>query len=307
MFPTPERVVNRWPFPRALLDLLSPSGDGDWVCKGLLARARHGVGSTNGPALVTFASPSETLSGVRCPLILSVGVCRPCGKRLPFVLDLGSSHGVVIDLPLHRYRRLVSTPSGPAAPKSCRGADLRGDLPSDAEPPLARSCHLPDSFRPCRSSRLRRFAPPGTSQVCCTLKPIMGFAKLRVFGACWLHLVPTCRSRSYGSSPPRRRYPEGRPVQTLPRFIPALFRRRAVGIHLDEAGRRHPPTVPVGAPPFEAFPSLSAVTRQPQFVSALRLPPPYSGNPSALVTPFVLLGHEAAGHREACLLAVGPE
>lgn len=32
------------------------------------------------------------------------------------------------------------------------------------------------SFRPCRSTRLRRFTPPKASQVCCTLQPILGFA-----------------------------------------------------------------------------------------------------------------------------------
>jgi hypothetical protein len=42
--------------------------------------------------------------------------------------------------------------------------------------PSVQPCHLPDSFRPCRSSRLRRLAPPGAFKVCCTLKPIMGFA-----------------------------------------------------------------------------------------------------------------------------------
>lgn len=40
----------------------------------------------------------------------------------------------------------------------------------------AESCHTLDVFRPCRSTRLRRFAPHPTPQVSCTLQPVMGFA-----------------------------------------------------------------------------------------------------------------------------------
>ena len=46
--------------------------------------------------------------------------------------------------------------------------------------PSARACHVPDSFRPCRSSRLRRFTPHIVLQVCCALQPAMGFAKFLV-------------------------------------------------------------------------------------------------------------------------------
>jgi hypothetical protein len=89
VFPTLERVVVRWPSPLALLDLFFPSGDGKWVCEGLLARARHGVGSTNGPALLTFASPSETLSGLRCPLVRSVELGWPNGLLLSAFAEPG--------------------------------------------------------------------------------------------------------------------------------------------------------------------------------------------------------------------------
>jgi len=41
-----------------------------WSCEGLPVQARLGVGSTNGPALMTFASPTETLSSLRCPVSL---------------------------------------------------------------------------------------------------------------------------------------------------------------------------------------------------------------------------------------------
>jgi len=53
-------------------------------------------------------------------------------------------------------------------------AGPRKDLPS------AWSCQAPCSFRPCRSSRLRRFPPLRAVQVCCTLQPVMGFARFRV-------------------------------------------------------------------------------------------------------------------------------
>ena len=48
-------------------------------------------------------------------------------------------------------------------------------LPEERRP-SARDCHVPNSFRPCRSSRLRRFSPRFALQVCCTLLPALGFA-----------------------------------------------------------------------------------------------------------------------------------
>jgi len=49
-------------------------------------------------------------------------------------------------------------------------------LASEFFRPSARGCQVPDSFRPCCSSQLRRFSPRNASQVCCTLLPTMGFA-----------------------------------------------------------------------------------------------------------------------------------
>lgn len=37
----------------------------------------------------------------------------------------------------------------------------------------------PCSFRPCRSSRLRRFPPLCDPQVCCTLQPVVGFVQFQ--------------------------------------------------------------------------------------------------------------------------------
>jgi hypothetical protein len=95
-------------------------------------------------------------------------------------LSLGSSHGVV------KVRPSIGLGAGcplrwSAAPRSCRASVPEGTSVRRGATPV-RSCQAPDSFRPCRSSRLRRFAPPGTSQVCCTLKPILGFATFQALG-----------------------------------------------------------------------------------------------------------------------------
>jgi hypothetical protein len=69
--------------------------------------------------------------------------------------------GFIQRTPLRRRRYSVSTPGRAEA------------LPS------ARACQHPSAFRPCRSTRLRRFAPLSTLQVYCTLQPAMGFARFR--------------------------------------------------------------------------------------------------------------------------------
>lgn len=57
---------------------------------------------------------------------------------------------------------------------------LGSPLPDEPSPVLrCTACQAVHSCRPCRSTRLRRFTPPGASQVCCTLQPIMGFAVFR--------------------------------------------------------------------------------------------------------------------------------
>jgi len=45
----------------------------------------------------------------------------------------------------------------------------------------ARDYHSPNMFRPCRSSRLRRFTPCSTLQAYCILQPIMGFTTFQAF------------------------------------------------------------------------------------------------------------------------------
>jgi hypothetical protein len=187
----PGRVADRRPSLRALLDdaAIGPMAA---ACEGLPIPTCLGVGSTSGPALVAFASPSKMRSCSRGPvpcLRVSRRALRRALARSGPAWD--SSLGVVKRSPLHRHQRLVSTPGLLAsprgvAPKSCplarsRSARPRGAARPGTRPrPSARRCHFPDSFRPCRSSRLRRFAPPCTLQVCCTLLPIMGFATFPV-------------------------------------------------------------------------------------------------------------------------------
>jgi len=75
---------------------------------------------------------------------------------------LGSSPGVPQRSPLHRYPRVrpLSVARGSGLPH-------------------------PNMFRPCRSSRLRRFPPHTVLRVYCTPQPVMGFARFPAEG-------PTC-------------------------------------------------------------------------------------------------------------------
>ena len=102
------------------------------ACEGLPVQARLGVGSTNGPALMTFASPTKTLSSMRRPVsLLSVGrralrlsALRLPGRRTPllglskFAPPSASAPGV------HSQRS--------PAPKSCFRVPPRKEVPSGA-------------------------------------------------------------------------------------------------------------------------------------------------------------------------------
>jgi hypothetical protein len=97
------------------------------------------------------------------------------------------------------------------------GPSTARPLPDGQDHPSARSCHTPNAFRPCRSSRLRRFPPCTTPQVCCTLQPVMGFAAFlaTVTRRCIELLRPTAehsadlprQRRSHPSEPFPRRQP----------------------------------------------------------------------------------------------------
>jgi hypothetical protein len=117
-------------------------------------------------ALMTFASPTETIPDSRgLPLNPCSSVapsCRPKTNR-----DGSSFAEVQVQTPLLGLSRVrPSTETSVARP-----------LPGHPKAPLWLEAATPQSsFRPCRSSRLRRFTPRIAPQVCCTLHPVMGFA-----------------------------------------------------------------------------------------------------------------------------------
>jgi len=92
-----------------------------------------------------------------------------------------ASHGVFQRLPLRRRQVRASTPGSgphldrPEGLRGCGGSTRPRGVWTGVPSPSARRCQPPDSFRPCRSSRLRRFALLELLQVCCTLQPTMGF------------------------------------------------------------------------------------------------------------------------------------
>jgi len=118
--------------------------------------------------------------------------------------ELVSSHEV------HRrpLRRVKCCASSPGDPKTSFAADV----PS------------PRLFRPCRFSRLRRFTPHRTLQVCCTLHPAMGFAWFRGNG-------PESPSSLLASAVPFEAFPS----------LAARLRSRAQGL---SARAFHPKSMP---------------------------------------------------------------
>ena len=112
------------------------------------------------PTFLSFAPPSETQTGLRRPSLLAFPHRVPKHPPLSSQPIQTASLGVVQRLP---FRRTSSVSPLPAA---CSRKNL---LPS------AGYRQVPNTFRPCRSSRLRRFTPHRTPQVYCTLHPAMGF------------------------------------------------------------------------------------------------------------------------------------
>lgn len=193
----------------------------------------------------------------------------PCGRQ-----HFGSVGGGLLswgcqNSPLHRHQRLVSTPGSAAAPKSCFPVSPRGVPPFSASAPSARRCHTPDSFRPCRSSRLRRLSPPGTFQVCCTLKPIMGFTTFPAAGS-FSRLHPSL-------APISRRLRRALPGHSEEAQACRQSSRGRSGS--EEPSRkswgawkrvRFPLAFPCGVLPFGAFPSTTAVKRHLRLRVTLR-------------------------------------
>lgn len=88
--------------------------------------------------------------------------------------------------------RAVHNPTGRSQPCVDSSLGVRPDyrpssnivarcpLPRRPKPSLRREPYRSSrSFRPCRSSRLRRFPPPDDLRVCCTPQPDLGFAMFR--------------------------------------------------------------------------------------------------------------------------------
>jgi hypothetical protein len=95
--------------------------------------------------------------------------------------------------------------------KECPSADINIMRPVPASHsmngrPSASRCQTSRTFRPCRSSRLRRFAPHAAPQVCFTLQPAMGFEAFPVqspFIRISAIVGPLCLSRTRSSYPPK--------------------------------------------------------------------------------------------------------
>ena len=85
----------------------------------------------------------------------SLGRSRPQPKLCLFLAPL---LGFIQRSPLHRHKQPASTPGLAEAN------------------PSADRCHSICMFRPCRSTRLRRFTPLVALQAYCILQSIMGFA-----------------------------------------------------------------------------------------------------------------------------------
>ena len=154
-----------------------------------------GVGSTN--AQPSWPSPLHRRHGPsRAARARFRRRGMPCGLPCRLPRSAGSSLGVVKVRPSIGMGAWCPLPAKPllrrAAARSAPEGAGRATR-SHLRPGVAT---LRVSFRPCRSSRLRRLAPPGTSQVCCTLKPIVGFAMFPVVGSA--RLLP----RGPGAFPP---------------------------------------------------------------------------------------------------------
>ena len=158
----------------------------------------------------SFASSSKTRPG-SCGLSILVFNCS--ARKLPSVVRF------LVKLPLLWFS------------KDCPSTDFNITRPVPAFQsmigrPSASRCQTSRTFRPCRSSRLRRFAPRAVPQVCCTLQPVMGFEAFPVqspFLRIAATVGPLCLSRTR-SSYPSKCFPHQQPfcVTTFVSF-PSLF------------------------------------------------------------------------------------
>jgi len=175
-------------------------------------------------------------------------------------------------------------------------------LPSSALPPSVRRCHFPNTFRPCRSSRLRRFAPPRTFQVCCALVPIMGFARFQLRRLLQNPFPRVCCADAQFL----------RLALSRPRGVWFGLRRRGLAFPSEEVmvsllGRPALPMVawsfPLALYPSKLFPCRQLVSRQPYLSPASRSVQEPPGKPGFSI-PYGTLQSSGPGHRGPFPLAV---
>jgi len=161
---------------------------------------------------LSFTSPSKTRSGpcdsVGSPFALASFSAPQCIGEFPRI----SSRVVFQRSPLRRPCR-----SRPVPPHSPEG-----------ECASAQRCQASNTFRLCRSSRLWRFAPHATLQVCCTLLPAMGFERFcsRPPSTPCLHESGSSARSSRSPSYPTKRSPHQQPLRVTASLFPLAVRSR---------------------------------------------------------------------------------
>jgi len=175
-------------------------------------------------------------------------------------------------------------------------------VPSGALPPSVRRCHFPNSFRPCRYSRLRRFTPPRAFQVCCALVPIMGFARFQLRRPLPCLFPRVCCADAQFL----------RLALSRPRGVWFGLRRRFLIVSSEEvmvSPHRRPalPMVawsfPLALYPSKLFPCRQPVPRQPYLATASRFVQEPPGKPGFSI-PCGTLQPSGSGHRGPFPLAV---
>jgi hypothetical protein len=148
-------------------------------------------------------------------------------------------------------------------------------LPKESS--LSRHCYMPSIFRPCRSSRLRRFTPRTAPQAYCILQPVMGFEPFPVGPP--FHCVTTSvgppRFSQARSSHPSKLFPLRKPCRVTAAVAISLLSCPVVsnwsvaqshGLALPENPLSNPcvstcaqPVAPLGLVPLQGAPLIPTV------------------------------------------------
>jgi hypothetical protein len=138
--PTRGSVAGRWPFPQPLHGL----GTCVLAFEGRRSRCTRWSLVTTSTAFLTFVRFFGHKSRRAAPSPLRHLAVDLTIRLLPLALR-------------HEHSHWFSKIAPPPFWVSC--VHSRSILPRGKVRPSARSCHLSSTFRPCRSSRLRRFSP----------------------------------------------------------------------------------------------------------------------------------------------------